>query len=86
MNTARFIFIGSVIGLCLGLLFGGCGEAPEAFHKQYIPQCEKTPGDLYSYTCATPGYERCWTATGTVKYADCEYMGVYCVASCSEVD
>lgn len=49
-------------------------------------RCQQTSGDLYSYRCETPGYERCWTPTGAVKYANCEYMGIYCVASCSEVD
>ncbi len=86
MNTARYIFIGSVIGLCLGLLFGGCGEAPEGFSESKPAACVITPGDLYQYACQNKAYERCWTRTGDVKYSNCEYMGVICVASCSEVD
>lgn len=86
LNIACGIFIGLVTWLSISLFFGGCGEDPEAFHKQDVPRCVQTPGDLYSYRCATKGYERCWTPTGDVKYQDCEYMGIWCVASCSEVD
>jgi len=83
LNIVCGLFIGVVTWLCLAVFFGGCGPDPESFHAH---QCEKTPGDLYSYTCATKGYERCWNPDGSVKYANCEYMGIICVASCSEVD
>lgn len=82
LNIAYGSFIAIVVYLALCLLFVGCDQ-PESFH---IVECKRTPGDLYSYACETPGYERCWNPNGTVKYADCEYMGIMCVTSCAEVD
>ena len=80
--TCGMIIAITVYAAC-SLLFGGCGADPESFHAQ---ACQRTPGDLYSYACQTKGYERCLTPAGDVKYADCEYMGIMCVTSCSEVD
>ncbi len=84
MKITVYQVIMIIVGcLCLGLFFGGCVETPESFHAS---ECKKTDGDLYIYACETPGYSRCLTPDGFVKYKGCAVYGDICVKSCSEVD